>query len=56
MRTIYRTKILLKKNEQIIEDRKKKLKTELSIDQYKKSIIDEYRLRGLEVNVDVTYK
>ena len=56
MKTIYRTKILLKKNEQLVEDRKNEFKTELTIDQYKKSIMDEYRLRGLEVNVDVTYK
>gem|GEM_PF-3592505 len=56
MRTIYRTKILLKKNEQLVEDRTKEFKTELTIDQYKKTIVDEYRARGLEVNVDVTYK
>jgi len=56
MRTIYRTKILLKKKEQLLEDRKDEFKTELTIELYKKSIIDEYKEKGLDVNVDVTYK
>lgn len=56
MRTIYRTKILLKKKEKLLEDRKDEFKTELTIELYKKSIIDEYKEKGLDVNVDVTYK
>ncbi len=53
---IYRTKILLKKNDQLLDDRRNEFTTELTIEQYKKTIMEEYRTRGLEVNVDVTYK
>jgi hypothetical protein len=53
---IYRAKILLKKNDQLVDDRKLIILTDMTVEQYKKKVMEEYRARGLEVNVDVTYK
>jgi len=53
--TIFRTKVLLKNNDQLIEDDRQKIIIDKSVDQYKSSIVSEYKKRGLDVNVDVTY-
>jgi len=45
----------LKNNDQLIEDDRQKIIIDKSVDQYKSSIVSEYKKRGLDVNVDVTY-